>query len=229
MLESQWHRYIVENSFGMRSYRPFCCLPLTPRHRASRLEWCRERVNWRQEWQQIVFTDESRFCLWANDGRRRVRRFRGERRNMDFALPRHTALTQGVMIWGAITYGGRSPLVFIPGTLNAWRYVQTILEPVALPYLQGLQNPIFQQDNARPHTARVTMECLEEANVVVLPWPSRSPDLSPIEHVWDMIGVRLGNLPRAPDTLDELRLRIQEAWDELAQEDIDHLIQSMRE
>lgn len=106
-------------SYGLRSYRPFWCLPLTPRHRTRRLEWCNERVNWVQEWHNVVFSDESRFCLWAHDGRRRVRRLRGERRNLDLALQRHTALTPGVMVWGAISYNSRSPLVFIEGNLNA--------------------------------------------------------------------------------------------------------------
>lgn len=214
-------------SYGLRSYRPFLCLPLTPLHRLRRLEWSNERVNWAQEWRQIVFSDESRFCLWAHDGRRRVRRMRGERKNPTLFVERNTALTQGVMIWGAICYGSRSPLVFINGNLNAAGYIANVLLPVCLPYLQGLQNPIFQQDNARPHTARATTRFLEESNIAVLPWPARSPDLSPIEHVWDMIGRRLGNLPNPPDNLHDLQQRIQEAWDDIPQAAIDHLINSM--
>ncbi|GFU71822.1 transposable element Tcb2 transposase [Trichonephila clavipes] len=44
----------------------------------------------------------------------------------------------------------------------------------------------FQPDNARPHTARVSQDCLR--TVTSLPWPARSPDLSPIEHIWDPLG-----------------------------------------
>ncbi|MGH0153184.1 UNVERIFIED_CONTAM: hypothetical protein FKN15_055138 [Acipenser sinensis] len=46
---------------------------------------------------------------------------------------------------------------------------------------------IFQQENARPHSARITIARLQENNIEVLPWPAFSPDLSPIEHLWDQI------------------------------------------
>ena len=105
------------------------------------------------------------------------------------------------MVWGAISYGSRSLLVFIAGNLNAAGYIANVLESVAAPYLRGLINPILQQDNARLHTTRVTAQYLDEANVVVLSLPTRSPDLSPIEHIRDMLGNRLGNLPLPTDTL----------------------------
>ncbi|GFS56245.1 uncharacterized protein TNCV_2769211 [Trichonephila clavipes] len=47
---------------------------------------------------------------------------------------------------------------------------------------------IYQQDNARPHTARLSQQCLQGYDV--LPWPARSPDLSPIEHVCDALGMQ---------------------------------------
>ena len=194
--------------FGLHSYRPHLVLPLTAEHRRQRLEWCRERLQWDQEWNSVVFSDESRFCLGMHDGRQRVRRLRGERRNLAFSVERHVARTVGVMIWGSICIGSRSPLIFIQGSMTAVRYIQEVLEPVAIPYIQRIGNALFQQDNARPHIARVTMAHLEQSNVNVLPWPPRSPDLSPIEHVWDMVGRRLGRLPNPPRTLAELRNEI---------------------
>ena len=50
---------------------------------------------------------------------------------------------------------------------------------------------MFQQNNARPHTARITKQFLEQNNIDQLPWTSMSPDLNPIEHLWDQLGERI--------------------------------------
>ncbi|GFU11408.1 transposable element Tcb2 transposase [Trichonephila clavipes] len=140
-----------------------------------RRKWCQTRENWiAAEGNQVVFSDESRFNLSSDDNRVRVWRPRGERFNRAFALQRHTTPTAGVMIWGAIVYNTRSPLVLIRGTMTAQRYVHDILQPHVLPLMQRLPGVIFQQDNAWPHTARVSEDCLR--TVTTLPWPARSPD-----------------------------------------------------
>lgn len=213
--------------FGLKSYRPHLVLPLTAQHRQQRLEWCRLRMHWIVEWHKVVFSDESRFCLGMHDGRMRVRRRRGERRDIQFSVERHVHRAVGIMVWGAIAYGSRSQLVFIQATMNAQRYIDEVIEPHIIPYLQQLEDPLFQQDNATPHVARISINRFEEANVNILPWPPKSPDLSPIEHVWDIMGRKIRNLANPPQTLIALRHELQVAWDTIPQEDIDHLIESM--
>ncbi|GFV96328.1 transposable element Tcb1 transposase [Trichonephila clavipes] len=66
-----------------------------------------------------------------------------------------------------------------------------MLEPVVLPYLQGLTTTIFQQDNARPHVARIVQRFFVNPQIELLPWPALSPDLSPIENMWSMVAQRL--------------------------------------
>jgi transposase len=214
-------------SFGIRSYRPHLVLPLTPNHRRQRLAWCNERIAWDEQWNSVIFSDESRFCLGMHDGRRRVRRLRGERRNFAFSIERPVARTVGVMVWGAICFGSRSRLVFIQGNLTAIRYVQEVLRPVVVPYFRRVNNALFQQDNARPHIANVSRDFLDDSQVDLFPWPPRSPDLSPIEHVWDLMGRRLTNLHNPPLTLAALRHEIQVGWDSVPQDEINHLIRSM--
>ncbi|UYV64576.1 hypothetical protein LAZ67_3001226 [Cordylochernes scorpioides] len=192
-------RRLVAN--GLHSCRPLRRLPLTPPNRRQRLEWCRARSTWMSEWHRVVFSDESRFCLSSDSRRVRVWRRRGERSNPAAIVERPTVRQRGIMVWGAIAYDSRSPLLRIQGTMTAQRYVDDVLRPVTLPYLQGVPNALYQQDNARPHTARISQQALQD--VQMLPWPPYSPDLSPIEHVWDIIGRRLHALPQ-PRSEDEL-------------------------
>ncbi|UYV82665.1 hypothetical protein LAZ67_22000440 [Cordylochernes scorpioides] len=147
-------RRLVAN--GLHSCRPLRGLPLTPPNRRQRLEWCRARSTWMTEWHRVVFSDESRFCLSSDSRRVRVWRRRGERSNPAAIVERPTVRQRGIMVWGAIAYDSRSPLLRIQGTMTAQRYVDDVLRPVTLPYLQGVPNALYQQDNARPHTARIS-------------------------------------------------------------------------
>ncbi|UYV70260.1 hypothetical protein LAZ67_7002307 [Cordylochernes scorpioides] len=203
-------RRLVAN--GLRSCRPLRRLPLTPPNRRQRLEWCRARSTWMTEWHRVVFSDESRFCLSSDSRRVRVWRRRGERSNPAAIVERPTVRQRGIMVWGAIAYDSRSPLLRIQGTMTAQRYVDDVLRPVTLPYLQGVPNALYQQDNARPHTARISQQALQD--VQMLPWPPYSPDLSPIEHVWDIIGRRLHALPqpRSEDELWQMSTQEPDIW-----------------
>ncbi|GFU19154.1 uncharacterized protein TNCV_4397441 [Trichonephila clavipes] len=78
-------------------------------------------------------------------------------------MHRHTGPAPGIMVWGGIGYHSRSPLARIAGTLNCQRYISEVLEPVVLPYLQGLATAIFKQDNARLHVARIVQRFFRQS------------------------------------------------------------------
>ncbi|UYV71010.1 K02A2.6-like [Cordylochernes scorpioides] len=215
-------RRLVAN--GLHSCRPLRRLPLTPPNRRQHLEWCRARSTWMTEWHRVVFSDESRFCLSSDSRRVRVWRRRGERFNPAAIVERPTVRQRGIMVWGAIAYDFRSPLLRIQGTMTAQRYVDDVLRPVTLPYLQGVPNALYQQDNARPHTARISQQALQD--VQMLPWPPYYPDLSPIEHVWDIIGRRLHALPQ-PRSEDELWQMVEREWRAIPQDAIRTLIDTL--
>ncbi|GFX18034.1 transposable element Tcb1 transposase [Trichonephila clavipes] len=118
-------------------------------------------------------------------------------------MHRHTGPTPGIMVWGDIGYHSRPPLVRITGTLNSQRYISEVLEPVVLPYLQGLATAIFHQDNARPHVACIVERFFVNHQIELLPWLAHSPYLTPIEYIWSMVAQRLTQItpPSATPTL----------------------------
>ncbi|GFV90936.1 transposable element Tcb1 transposase [Trichonephila clavipes] len=97
------------------------------------------------------------------------------------------------MVCGGIGYHSRTPLVRIAGTLNSQRYISEVLEPVVLPYLQGLATAIFQQGNARPHVARIVQRIFVNHQIEFLLSPARSPDLLPMEDMWSMVAQQSGD------------------------------------
>ncbi|GFT42426.1 transposable element Tcb2 transposase [Trichonephila clavipes] len=96
--------------------------------------------------------------------------------------------------------------------MAAQRYVHDILQPHVSLLMQRLPVAIFQQDNALPHTTRVSQDCLHF--VTTLPRPARFPYLSPIKQIWDHLGRRVGH----PTSLNELEARLQQIWNEMSQD-----------
>ena len=133
------------------------------------------------------------------------------------------------MMWGGIRRDGRTALVIIetPPGLTADRYVEEVLEPHVLSQREEIgEGFILQQDNARPHIAQVTREFLQAEGIEVLVWPANSPDLNPIEHLWDELKRRVNK--RNNRNLQELRQAIIEEWHNIPQDLINKIIKSMR-
>ncbi|GFT60534.1 transposable element Tc1 transposase [Trichonephila clavipes] len=126
----------------------------TDEGRAARKSGSEPEMSWCADWLQVVFSNESRFNLWHHDGRIRVRRYAGERHIPECIIERHSRRTPGVMVWAAIAYHGRSQLLRIVGNLNSTRYINEVLQPQAIPFLQGFPGAVFQQDNAHLHVAK---------------------------------------------------------------------------
>ncbi|GFU24230.1 HTH_Tnp_Tc3_2 domain-containing protein [Trichonephila clavipes] len=127
------------------------------------VDWifCRPRATWSvTDWRRVIFSDESRFSLSADDHRTCLEAHRPAVRSGIYCRA-HTAISQGVTVWGAISWDTRSSLVVLQGTLTARRYVDDILTPIVLPMLSSRPGAIYQQDNARPHTARLSQQCLQ--------------------------------------------------------------------
>jgi len=181
------------------------------------------RCHWRTLWQRVIWSDESRFVLHPVSGRTMVWRLPGERLKEQFLV--HTLQGGGgsVHVWGAIWFGGRSELVRLQGNVNALKYCDVLHGFFTTTVLPA--HSWFQQENAPAHCSWMTSQLLEDMDVRVLPWPARSPDLNPIEHVWDILGRRMQH--RACQNLNQLFDALKEEWHAIPQEDLDSLIRSM--
>ena len=215
---------------GMRARRPQVGVVLTAQHRAGRLAFAREHQDWQiHHWRPVLFTDESRFTQSTCDRRDRVWRRRGERSAACNILQHDRFGGGSVMVWGGISLGGRTALhVLARGSLTAIRYRDEILRPLVRPYA-GAVGPGFllMQDNARPHVAGVCQQFLQEEGIDAMDWPARSPDLNPIEHIWDIMSRSIHQRHVAPQTVQELADALVQVWEEIPQETIRHLIRSM--
>ena len=175
-------------------------------------------------WNRIVWTDESRFRLHTNDGRSRVTRERGERFRDDCIAETITAGGGSVHVWAGIWHDGRSELQVLEGNVTGNSYINVL--QLFLNNNNQPENWILQDDNARPHRAQVVNRFKQEAGIRSIPWPACSPDLNPIEHVWDYLKRRLHGGPFIPN-LANLTLRIREEWANMPQNFIQNLINSM--
>ena len=123
----------------------------------------------------------------------------------------------GVIVRGAISFHNSVSLVVIRHNLTAQRYVDEILMFIVLPFMSSHPGLTFQQDNAHPYIAHVSTACLSDCRK--LPWPTRLPDLSPVEHVWSIMGRPL----QPPRDADDLTHQLDRIWHNISQESIRNL------
>ena len=119
------------------------------------------------------------------------------------------------------------PQVFYWGQIKSVRYRDNILRPVAVPLVQQ-RNLILQQDNARPHVARVCQDFLANNNIAPLAWPPNSPDLTPIEHMWDELDRRVRKRRNPPATLAQLRNALIDEWNNIPMRTVNALVNSIQ-
>ena len=200
----------VRNRFhasGLHARKPAVRPPLTARHRNCRLQFARRHANWGvRRIRPVLFTDESRFCLDFQDGRRRVWRQKNERFK-NCCVAEHDRFGGGsVMVWGGISYDGSTDLYVIRnGSLTGIRYRDEILAPIIRLYAGAIDDDfILMDDNAKPHLARIANEYLQQETIERMDWPAKSLDLNPIEHAWDILQRRISNRQNQPNSLQEL-------------------------
>lgn len=164
---------------------------------------------------KIIFSDEKTHRSDENH-KKMVYRPKGQRFNENYVTENKNSGKVTAGYWGWISCAGPGVIVPTGRNFNSFAYL-SVLDEIAFPSIEaqfgGLDNIIFQQDNARWHTANIVRDYLQSRHVDVLRWPPRSPDLSPIELVWAyMENTRCPLLQRNHDGLDQY---VFNKWEDL--------------
>lgn len=132
------------------------------------------------------------------------------------------------MVWGAFSALGCLELQFTTTRMNSQEYID-VLQKSLVPFLKRNRQKkiVFQQDNARIHVSRETMDWFSSNKINVMDWPACSPDLNPIENLWGIMVRRVYENNRHFETTDELKAAIKETWNSIDRALFQSLAESM--
>jgi hypothetical protein len=198
--------YGMERSIAKRQ------ILLSEANRLKRLAFAKELIQWSDDKLNSIFwTDETKVQSWPN-GEIVFYRAPGD---LEITTPMKNNGGGGVMFWGCMTRAAWGPLTVCDGTINGSKYLQ-LLKDFVIPEFEAAEDGfIFQQDNAPAHKKREVMEFLSEQTFEILNWPPQSPDLSPIEWIWNNIKMKMKALQPRPRTPAKIREAILDIWDNL--------------
>ena len=239
------NRYLRKD-LGVRPYHRRKIPLLTEKHVKDRLAFCKRVKNWTiEQWKQVVFSDELPFELYHSPNPKNDVIWSADNSSIEhMPVPK---FSPKVMVWGAMSFSGLSELHIVPQgqTINQDYYCTKILEDNLFKRIEkndpngsifdvklvpDMSQLIFQQDGARAHTARRTQELLATKipnfwNKAM--WPPNSPDLSPIENLWSILGDKVEDEKIRPTTVQGLERVLKAAWKKIPEETLSNLISSI--
>ena len=132
-----------------------------------------------------------------------------------------------VLVWATVSYNHKTDLHIVQGNTTALKYRDTVLIPTVYP-LVAHTGLTFQDDNARPHRARIVTDYVQQQGLQTLPWSARSPNLSPIEQLWDELEMRPYERHPGIRTRQQQEQVLRQEWQAIPQRTVRNVINSMR-
>ena len=179
-------------------------------------------------WDQVVFSDEKRFCLDGPDG---STYYWSDPRLEDRYFSKHPRGGDGFMVWAGVCALGSTSIVLVQGNMDGIA-CSNMIGYVLMPFIEEKyilkdRDVIFQQDNAPAHTAKKTKDMFLSEGLDVLPWPAKSVDLNIIENIWGWLVRRVSHGFRQFETVEVLKQCITFEWEKLSNETIIKYVDSM--
>lgn len=178
-------------------------------------------------WKIVVWSDESKYELFGQKRRSRV--WRKAKEALKEKNIQKTVKHGGgnIIVWGCFGWSGVGNLARIEGIMTAEKYIDILCENLEESILKlGLENSfIFQQDNDPKHTAKVSTKFFKDSKIKLLEWPPQSPDLNPIENLWNYLDDKVDKTNASNKT--NYFKALQHAWNQIDMDYIKKLIESM--
>ena len=216
-------RWLSKN--GYKSKQLKAKVELTDEEKQNRIVFGKSHNDYtKYQWNKIFFSDEKKFNLRGPDGYDKAWIQKNEKKV--YVKKNHSY--QSIMVWAAISYKHKTPLFFIEKNMNSEFYVEMIGN-FFLPEANSVygDNFLLQQDNASVHRSKFSMETFEDWGIKIFNFPTKSPDLSPIENMWSLLSQRVYNHGRTYKNLKDLKNSLTTEWNQIDQKMVKKLINSM--
>ncbi|CEP11302.1 hypothetical protein [Parasitella parasitica] len=157
------------------------------------------------QWSKVIWADEASFELGRNIRQVRVWKNSTEEHELACLAPNFKTERKIVMVWGAISYGKKSKMVFLEkDKRSAPDFVDQVYEGPLLPFMEDVESPVLMEDGAPVHR-----------------------NLYPMENLWMQMKSFIQKKHRPSMDLQTFKEVVQEAWDEIDVQKINGLIDSM--
>lgn len=213
--------------FRLFGRRPAKKPMITLKNRNARLAFARKYRNWTpDQWSKVLWSDESMFQLFGSHGIQYVRRPVNERYKSRYQIPTVKHGGGRVLVWGCFSSSGVGPLVRVKGIMDQTQY-KDILEKQMLPFARNNmpRGWLFQHDNDPKHTAKSVKKWLKTKRIRILDWPAQSPDLNPIENIWNTLKIACS---RTKVSNEEQKFQLlQSEWNNITVDTLSNMVRSM--
>ena len=192
---------------------------LKPHHKRARMDFAEKYLHWTvEDWKRVIWSDETKINRFGSDGRQWAWKKKGERLSERLVQPTIKFGGGSLMMWGCMSWEGVGYATRIDGRMDADLYVSILEDELqqSIKYFKKRhQDVIFQQDNDPKHTSKKAKIWFQDHRIQVMDWPAQSPDLNPIEHLWQQLKQRLASYENPPQGINELWERVEREWEEI--------------